>query len=84
MNEQPQFLTKAKFSQMVEEARLADDRSNRANRISYMDSIMHLCEKHGIEIEDVKKYLTPTIKSKVEAEAKRLNFLKEKSNPLPI
>lgn len=63
-----QFLTKAKFSKLVE-------RTVIEKRISYMDAIVWLCEEHNIEIEDVKKFINPIIKDKLEAEARRLNFL---------
>lgn len=44
-------------------------------RMSYMDSIVHLCEENNIEIEDIKKYLNDSIKKNLEAEAMNLNFL---------
>ena len=34
-----------------------------------MEAILHLCEKNDIEPEDVKKFISPIIKDKVEAEA---------------
>ena len=63
-----QFLTKAKFSKLVEQTVFE-------KRLSYMDAIVWLCEKHNIEIEDCRKFINPIIKDKLEAEAKRLNFL---------
>jgi hypothetical protein len=62
------FLTKSKFSKLVE-------RTVIEKRISYMDAIVWLCEKHSIEIEDVRKFISPIIKNKLEAEARKLNFL---------
>jgi hypothetical protein len=44
-------------------------------RLSYMDAIVWLCEQHNIEIEDCRKFINPIIKDKLEAEARRLNFL---------
>jgi len=63
-----QFLTKAKFSKLVEQTVFE-------KRLSYMDAIVWLCEKHNIEIEDCRKFINPIIKDKLEAEARRLNFL---------
>ena len=40
-----------------------------------MEEILHVCDKNGIEPEDVKKFVSPVIKNKVEAEAMNLNFL---------
>jgi|TARA_R110002153_G_scaffold177453_1_gene330664 hypothetical protein len=68
MTVEDQFLNKAKFSKMVEKA-VAD------LRISYMEAILHICENNNIEPEDVKKFVSPIIKSKLEAEAMTLNFL---------
>jgi hypothetical protein len=47
-----------------------------------MDSVVHLCEENTIEIDDVKKYLSSSIKDRIESEAMNLNFL-EKSHRLP-
>jgi len=62
------FLTKAKFSKLVEQTVFE-------KRLSYMDAIVWLCEQHNIEIEDCRKFINPIIKNKLEAEARRLNFL---------
>mgnify|MGYP003643552015 CR=1 FL=1 len=62
------FLTKSKFSKLVEFTVIE-------KRLSYMDAIVWLCENHNIEIEDCRKYISPIIKDKLEAEARRLNFL---------
>lgn len=77
-NESPEenFLTKKSFSQMIETFVYQ-------NRMSYMDSIVHLCEKNGLELEDIKKYLTPTIVEHLENEARQLNFL-PKQNSLDV
>jgi hypothetical protein len=75
-NVEENFLTKVKFSKMVEESVVS-------LKMSYMDTILHLCEEHGIEIEDVKKYLSNVIKNKLEAEAMGLNYL-SKGNSLPF
>jgi hypothetical protein len=68
MTVEEKFLTKAKFSKLVESTVIE-------KRLSYMDAILWLCEKHNIEPEDVKKFISPIIKNKLEAEARRLNFL---------
>jgi hypothetical protein len=40
-----------------------------------MEAILHVCDKNDIEPEDVKKFISPIIKDKLEAEAMQLNFL---------
>ena len=68
MTVEENFLTKAKFSKLIE-------RTVIEKRLSYMDAIVWLCEEHNIEIEDCRKFINPIIKDKLEAEARRLNFL---------
>ena len=63
-----QFLTKSKFAKLVES-------TVSELKIPYMEAILHLCEKNDIEPEDVKKFISPIIKDKVEAEAMNLNYL---------
>jgi hypothetical protein len=70
------FLTKTTFSKLVEQSCLE-------NQMSYIDTIVYLCEKHNIEVEDSRKYISPALKGKVKAEAMNLNYL-PKSNTLPV
>ena len=71
------FLTKAKFTKLVENA-------VKERRLSYMDAILDVCDNIAdIEVENVNKYIAPSIKEKVEAEAQRLNFL-PRGNTLPV
>ncbi len=74
MNEdtEEKFLTKKSFSAMVESFVYR-------NKQSYMDAIVHLCEENGLELEDVKKYLSPTIVEHLEAEARQLHFLPQQN-----
>lgn len=78
MNEKidDQFLTRKSFSSMVETFVYQ-------NRMSYLDSVLHLCEKNNLELEDVKKYLSTTILEHIESEARQLNFL-PKQNTLDV
>ena len=69
-----QFLNKNRFTKLVENT-VYD------LNISYMDAIIHLCDKNDIELEDINKFISPIIKGKIEAEAMGLNFL-PKTNSL--
>ena len=69
------FLTKKRFSKMIED-------TVRDKRLSYMDSIIWLCEENKIDLEDVSKYLSPVIKQQIEYEGQKLNML-PKGNTLP-
>jgi hypothetical protein len=74
MDEQTEekFLTKKSFSTMVESFVFR-------NKQSYMDAIVHLCEENRLELEDIKKYLSPTIVEHLEAEARKLHFLPQQN-----
>ena len=69
-----QFLNKNRFTKLVENT-VYD------LKISYMDAIIHLCDKNDIELEDINKFISPIIKGKIEAEAMGLKFL-PKTNTL--
>ena len=73
MKVEEQFLTKSKFTKLIE-ATVAD------MKIPYMDAILHVCDKNNIEPEDVKKFISPVIRDKLEAEAMDLNFLPKKNS----
>ena len=62
------FLTKSKFTKLVE-ATVTE------LKIPYMEAVLYLCEKNDMEPEDMKKFISPIIRDKIEAEAMRLNFL---------
>ncbi len=68
MTVEQEFLTKSKFTKMVEQTVID-------LKISYMDAILYLCEKNQLEPEDMKKFVSPIIKDKLEAEAMQLNYL---------
>ena len=51
--------------------------------LSYLDTVVYLCEEHNIEIDDVRKFISPVIKNKIEVEAQNLNFI-PKGNSLPF
>tara|TARA_B100001287_G_scaffold48865_1_gene37882 strand:+ start:3222 stop:3464 length:243 start_codon:yes stop_codon:yes gene_type:complete len=68
MTVEEQFLNKAKFSKMIENTVIEKS-------IGYMEAILLVCESNAIEPEDVKKFVSPVIKDKLEAEAMALNFL---------
>ena len=62
------FLTKKKFSKMVEQ-------SVSSLKLSYIDAVVHLCEKNKMELEDIGKFISPQIKQKIEYEGMNLNML---------
>lgn len=62
------FLSKSKFTKLIEST-VGD------LRVPYMEAIIHVCDEHDIELEDVKRFISPVIRDKLEAEAQSLNFL---------
>ena len=75
-SDEPDFMTKPKFRKLV-------DSTVSQHNMSYMDAVIHVCEEHGIELEDVKRYVNVVLKQKIEAEATALNFL-ERHAQLPV
>ena len=73
MKLEDQFLTKYKFTKIIEKT-VAE------LKIPYMDAIIKVCENNEIEIDDVKKFVSPVIRDKLEAEAMDLNFLPKKNS----
>ena len=73
MKVEEQFLTKSKFTKLIES-------TVAYMKLPYMDAILHVCNKNDIEPEDVKKFISPIIKNKLEAEAMDLNFLPKKTS----
>lgn len=70
-------MTKKKFQGLVEEA-------VRDLTLNYLDAIIHLCEKYKLEPEDAKKYISPVIKDKLEADAMRLRYIQGGDSVLPL
>ena len=76
MIEDEMLLTKLRFNRMIEN-------TVKENVSSYIDAVVHVCELHNLEVEDVTKFIGEPIKEKLEAEARRLNYL-PRQNELPI
>ena len=72
------LLNKQSFSEQVE----VTVRYGRG--VTYLDAIVHVCEKNEIEIEVGAKLINDVVKKRLEAEASELNFLKDVSPRLPI
>ncbi len=51
--------------------------------MSYMEAVVFYCEENNIEIETVGKFISKTLKEKIECEARDLNYL-PKVGKLPI
>ena len=71
-----EFLTKSKFTKMIE-------RNVMDKKHSYIDAVIDLCDNMNMDPGDVKKFISPVIEDKIEAEARRLNYL-PRGNVLPV
>tara|TARA_B100001939_G_scaffold285245_1_gene255010 strand:- start:1934 stop:2167 length:234 start_codon:yes stop_codon:yes gene_type:complete len=69
-------MTPKKFSILIEDLVKKD-------KISYMDAIVHYCQVKKMEPEAIKPLVSKPLKEKLEADARRLNYL-PKISQLPI
>jgi len=67
------FMTSAKFSQEVEKIAVTNE------DMTYIDSVLHLCDLNEIEVESVPKLISKPLKEKLKYEAQQLNFMKKTS-----
>ena len=52
--------------------------------MGYLEAITDVCEKTGLEFENVSKLMTPTMRKLLQSEATKLNMLKRTGARLPI
>jgi hypothetical protein len=52
--------------------------------MSYLEAITDVCEKTGLEFENVSKLMTPTMRKLLQSEATSLNLMKRTGSRLPI
>ena len=45
-----------------------------------MEAVVLVCENNDIDVADIKKFISTSIKDKIEAEAMDLNFLPKKNS----
>jgi hypothetical protein len=67
------FFCPTRFAQEIENLVHSEE------RMSYIDAIIHFCEKNSIDVESVPKLISKPLKEKIKYEAMELNFLKKTS-----
>ncbi len=73
------FFCPSRFAQEIESLVHTGD------GMSYIDAVVHFCDKNGIDVESVSKLISKPLKEKLKCEALELNFLKRSSRAkLPI
>jgi|TARA_Y100001937_G_scaffold34545_1_gene49326 hypothetical protein len=73
MKIEEQFLTKTKFTKLIQNVVIE-------KKIPYMEAVVLVCENNDIDVADIKKFISTSIKDKIEAEAMDLNFLPKKNS----
>jgi len=68
------ILTKSAFTQLIED--LVHNK-----KMGYIEAVLFLCDERQIDPADISRVISPSIKSKIEAEAMSHNLL-PKSNSL--
>ena len=70
------------FGDKVKDLATEIEKVKKASGLSYIETVVEVCERLGLEVEDMKKALPKNIKEKIELEASELNLLKVKPNRL--
>lgn len=52
--------------------------------MGYLEAITDVCEKTGLEFENVSKLMTPSMRKLLQAEATTMNLMKRTGSRLPI
>lgn len=77
------LISNQQFSSAVEFSQHIERKASRGQ--NYIDVLTDFCVRNEVEIESIKKLLTPSLKEKITAEAQNLNLLKaKKTSKLPI
>lgn len=62
------FMNRTKFTKIIEQ-------KVKELNLSYIEAVVETCEMTSIDPQDVKKFISPLIKEKIEVEARNLNYL---------
>ena len=71
-------MTRKNFSKLVEEEVM------KSQSMTYIDAVLLVCSKRGIDPSDAKSLLNDIIKNKIEVEAAEENKIKITHNTLPL
>ena len=66
-------LSTKKFTVIIEEL-------VKAKRLTYMDAVLHYCETHLLEPDQVTRYIDKSLKEKIQSNAEALNYLPKTSS----
>ena len=71
-------MTKKNFSRLVE------FEASNSKSMTYIDAVLLVCDKNGIDPSDANTLLTDIVKNKIEVEAAEENKIKVSYNSLPL
>jgi hypothetical protein len=77
MTTNPEPMTPRRFSKIVED--IVIDK-----QVNYMDAILIYCENHELEPEDIRKFVSKTLKEKVAINAQELHYIPKTTAELPV
>ena len=75
-------MTDSDFENKIRNLSSEIERIKISSGLNYIETVVEVCERLGLEVEDMKKALPKNIKEKIELEASELNLLKYKINRL--
>ena len=68
------IMTKKRFTKAVEAC-------VSKNNMSYIDAMTYIIEQRGMDYRQIKKLMSPSLKSKLEVEASNLNLISDPAYP---
>lgn len=79
------YISESKAPMDINNLRFPKEVENHAKKyeVSYIDAVLAVCERYGIEPQVAAKFLTKPIIEKIKAEGQELNLLPKKSR-LPV
>lgn len=75
-------MTDSDFENKIKNLSSEIERIKISSGLTYIETVVEVCERLGLEVEGMKKALPKNIKEKIELEASELNLLKYKINRL--
>lgn len=70
-------MTQKRFSKIIEDI-------SRQKNLNYMDAVLHYCSENELEPEDIRKFVSKTLKEKIALNAQDLNYLPKTTAELPV
>ena len=66
-------ITPKKFSIIIEEL-------VNTKRLTHLEAVIHYCEQEGLEAHTITRWISPTMKEKIQYYAEQLNYLPKTSS----